>query len=115
MYLKKQIFAVALPIICAGLQLAQQSNTGPSAVVSIKPARGGDDSGGFRITTGRFVAQKVTVRLLVGVAYGVQPSQVFGGPRWIDTERFDVEAKLESTKAPSGFLVIDQVEKPPSN
>jgi uncharacterized protein (TIGR03435 family) len=91
----KQRFALALLVVFAGPQLAQQSNAAPSAVVSIKSSKGGDDPGGFRITRGRFVAQNVTVRLLVAVAYGVQPFQVSGGPRWVDMERFDVEAKLD--------------------
>ncbi len=92
-------FAFALLAACAGPQFAQQSNAGPSAVVSIKPHRSGDQPGGFRITRGRFVAQNVTVRLLIAVAYGVQPFQVSGGPRWVDTEGFDVEAKIEDPDA----------------
>jgi hypothetical protein len=45
-------------------------------VVSIKSSNGGIHPGGFRITRGRFVAQNVTVRLIVAVAYGVQPFRV---------------------------------------
>lgn len=94
--------ALAPVVVCAGLLLAQQSNTGPSAVVSIKSSRGGDAPGGFRITRGRFVAQNVTVRLLVAIAYGVQLFQVSGGPRWVDTEHFDVEAKLDGADVRTG-------------
>jgi uncharacterized protein (TIGR03435 family) len=90
----KQRFVLALLLVlCAAPQFAQQSTTGPSAVVSIKPTKG--DPGGFQLTPGRFVAHSVTVRLLVAIAYGVQPFQVSGGPGWVDTERFDVEAKLD--------------------
>jgi uncharacterized protein (TIGR03435 family) len=88
-------FALALLVVCAGPQLAQEVSTGPPAVVSIKSSRGGDDPGGFRMIRGRFVAENVTVRLLITVAYRVQPSQVSGGQRWVDRERFDVEGKLD--------------------
>jgi uncharacterized protein (TIGR03435 family) len=95
----KQRFALALLVAFAGPQFAQPSNTGPSTVVSIRSSKRGDNPGGFRITRGRFIAQNVTVRLLVAIAYGVQPFQVNGGPRWVDTQGFDVEAKLDDADA----------------
>jgi uncharacterized protein (TIGR03435 family) len=62
-------------------------------VASIKRASG--EPGGFHITPGRFVARGVTARFLVAIAYGLQPYQIIGGPAWIDSERFDVEARLD--------------------
>jgi uncharacterized protein (TIGR03435 family) len=35
----------------------------------------------------------VPVRLLVEIAYGVRPFQVIGGPGWIDTDGFDIDAR----------------------
>jgi uncharacterized protein (TIGR03435 family) len=86
--------------------LAQEANTGPPAVVSIKPGNDSGESGGFRTTRGRFAAQNVTVKLLIAAAYEVQPSSVSGGPRWVDTARFDVEAKLEDPDAGREFVMV---------
>ena len=35
-----------------------------------------------------------TIRDLIVDAYGVKPSQVSGGPKWLDSERFDIMAKF---------------------
>ena len=42
---------------------------------------------------GRFTATGVSLRELIRFGYGVQMSQIEGGPDWIDTTRFDVLAK----------------------
>jgi hypothetical protein len=48
---------------------------------------------------GRFTGTYVTLRQLIVVAYGrMKPLfgfQILGGPRWIDSDRFDVVAKAE--------------------
>jgi uncharacterized protein (TIGR03435 family) len=41
----------------------------------------------------RFIARNATVRELITTAYDVPSDQVSGGPGWIDSERYDVEAK----------------------
>jgi uncharacterized protein (TIGR03435 family) len=41
---------------------------------------------------GRFVATNVPVRFLVQYAYGLQPSQMAGGPDWLNNDRFDIVA-----------------------
>jgi uncharacterized protein (TIGR03435 family) len=40
-------------------------------------------------------AEGATLRSLMTVAYGVTDHQISGGPRWMETERFDVEAKAD--------------------
>jgi uncharacterized protein (TIGR03435 family) len=65
------------------------------------------EGGPFRIffqPGGRFVATNVTLRMLIGAAYGTpQPLpdfQMTGGPKWLDTDRFDVTAKAAGDPAP---------------
>ena len=72
----------------------------PSYVASIRPASGAP--GGFWITPGLFRASNVTARFLIAIAYGLQPWQITGGPDWLDGDRFDVEARLESDSADEG-------------
>jgi uncharacterized protein (TIGR03435 family) len=65
--------------------------------------------GGFwaRRPGGRFVAEGVTLKDLLVFAYGVQPYQIVGGPRWLDTERWDVTA-AGAPEAPQQVLVALQ-------
>lgn len=76
-------------------------NTQPSFVASIKPSRANEPMG-FKMTRGRFIAHGVTAQYLVAIAYGLQKFQILGGERWVDGERFDVEAKLEEQSAGNG-------------
>ena len=41
---------------------------------------------------GRFVATNIPVRLLIGQAYQVQSYRLVGGPRWLVTDGFDINA-----------------------
>lgn len=48
-----------------------------------------------RSDDGRLYATTVTAKMLIQDAYGMQDSQVEGGPKWIDSEQFDVQAKAD--------------------
>jgi uncharacterized protein (TIGR03435 family) len=45
------------------------------------------------MTPGRLIARSASVKDLIRDAYSLDDYQVFGGPSWISSERFDVEAK----------------------
>jgi uncharacterized protein (TIGR03435 family) len=45
---------------------------------------------------GRFYANGPTLRMLLRMAYDVQDSQIIGGPSWINSEHFDIQAKADS-------------------
>jgi uncharacterized protein (TIGR03435 family) len=66
-------------------------------VASIKPSAGGQDGGGIRPAPGgqRYVANNCPIRLMIQVAYRVKAEQIVGGPGWLDTDRFDLDAKAE--------------------
>jgi len=65
-------------------------------VVSIKPNTSGETGGSNRAQPGRYVGINVTVMRLVGIAY--RPIQEFeGGPDWLRTERFDIDARADGT------------------
>jgi uncharacterized protein (TIGR03435 family) len=72
-------------------------------VVSIKSLDGNARSRrpGPRQSQGRFVRAAATLRQLVEYAYDVQPSQVTGGPAWVSTSRFQVDARTERTTSPA--------------
>lgn len=63
-------------------------------VVSLKPSIGQEQGGGIRPAPGglRYVAVNCPIKLMIQVAYRVKSEQIVGGPRWVDTDRFDMEA-----------------------
>ncbi len=51
--------------------------------------------GGFRL--GKFSAQGFTLKDLIGYGYDVDIRQIVGGPKWSDSEKYDVVGKPEKT------------------
>src|SRR5438094_532111 len=92
--------------ILAGLLLAggppidAQTTAAPSplkfevAALKASPPQA-DDRGGVRPAPGgeRYVASNCPLKLLITVAYQVKGDHVTGGPDWIATDRFDMNAK----------------------
>ena len=76
-----------------------QSAPGPLAfeVASVKPSKAvvGHD-GNIRTDAGRFIATNATLLRLIFEAYQVPYSQITGGPVWLNTDEFDIDAKAES-------------------
>jgi uncharacterized protein (TIGR03435 family) len=68
-------------------------------VVSIKPNP--NRTGGARVGNqpgGRFVAKNVPLRTVVMVAFRpLQAYQIIGGPDWLTTERYHIEARADGT------------------
>jgi uncharacterized protein (TIGR03435 family) len=62
-------------------------------MVSIRPPAGG-----------RFTTTNSTVKMLVGLAYKVQGFEISGGPGWIDSDGYDINAK-----AAESSLTLDQL------
>ena len=104
-------FACALAVLC-GVDAPRGQSSTPTTfdVVSIKPNKSGlPGFGGLGFQPDRFSATRVTVRALINSAYVRQPferRQVLGGPGWIDTEYFDVDARTGSalSSVPNVFL-----------
>ena len=61
-------------------------------VASVKPNKA---EGGSAIDSspGRFVATGIQLRILIREAYRVRNFQIAGGPNWVNTDRWDIEAK----------------------
>jgi len=73
-----------------------------SLVASVKKS-GPAPSAGFRMggsAGNRFTVSMMPVSALIGLAYGIPRFQLVGGPDWINTERFDINAKGEEVPVP---------------
>lgn len=70
-------------------------------VASLKPSTGTAPGGGIRPAPGgeRYEARNCPIKLMIQVAYRVKAEQIVGGPSWLDTERFDMEAKAENSSS----------------
>ncbi len=70
-------------------------------VASVKPNKSADQNSSLRLQPGgRIVATNVAVRLLIRNLYNVQAYQIVGAPDWIESERFDIEAKADREYPP---------------
>ena len=75
-------------------------------VASIKPSTAEPgSSSGVRSDVGRIAARNVTVRGCVKSAYSLPEAQILGGPKWVDEERYDIDAKAGGP-AGDGELMI---------
>jgi uncharacterized protein (TIGR03435 family) len=63
---------------------------------SVKPNRSGFPGGNTEFRPGQFIARNQTLRVLIVEAYGLEDFRVIGGPDWVASERFDVEARATS-------------------
>ena len=85
---------LAVPILAQSVPL-------PSfEVASVKPTSAGPVSpgvfggAGLRFTPGgAFEAYNVTLGSIIRLAYGLKDFQTVGAPEWVDTDRFDIQAR----------------------
>jgi uncharacterized protein (TIGR03435 family) len=92
-----------LPAVCALLAATTTfSAQEPSfEVASIRPTENSTPSNDIRPTPfGRLTAANATTRALILRAYGLVDTQLIGAPTWLNTERYDVDARVSA--APAG-------------
>jgi bla regulator protein blaR1 len=96
---------LAVTVSLAGA-MATQGQGAPQAAAEPEPAfevasvkkSGPMPQGGFSLgmrPNGRFSVSQMPLVGLITMAYGIQRYQVVGGPGWITTDRFDINAKAE--------------------
>jgi uncharacterized protein (TIGR03435 family) len=59
---------------------------------------------------GRFVAANIPLRLLIRSAYQLQDDQIVGGPAWLATDRFDIDARAPQTAIPPYAQLQDMLQ-----
>jgi len=64
-------------------------------VASIKPSKPGGRGGGIKALPGgqTYKAENVPVKLIISLMYKVPMRQISGGPGWIESDFWDIEAK----------------------
>jgi uncharacterized protein (TIGR03435 family) len=85
-------------------RLPAQSTSARSAppsfeVASIKPNHSTENRRFINSNGSRFVATNWTAKKLIEYAYNVKDDQLAGGPNWLDSAGFDINAKIEDSFA----------------
>lgn len=106
--------AVRTGIVVLSVLAGARAQTAPAGttfeVASIKPAGAGVRGYSIRPLHDRLSAQNVTLKMLIAEAYHVYDFQISGGPKWIDADRFDIEAKAP-TASPAHKQIREMLRK----
>jgi len=98
--------AVAALILSVAGALAQAPSARPAfdqfEVATVKPVEADAKAGRlFKMDgTHRWVAMNYTLKNLIALAYDLNPRTISGGPGWMETEQFDIEAVTPGDVAP---------------
>ncbi|HET9267835.1 MAG TPA: TIGR03435 family protein [Vicinamibacterales bacterium] len=89
---------LGLTLLLAGcVAVVAQEKDATFEVASVKANKSGDGNGNMRgVGSDRVVATNMPVRPIITFAYQVAGYQLIGGPGWLTTERYDINAKMEA-------------------
>ena len=96
----RQVLCVAAGVIALGAAFGQVPAPAGFDAASVKPSARDDLRGStYNFNPGGVEVINGTLRAIVQMAYDVQSFQVAGGPGWMDSERYDISAKIASEDA----------------
>jgi len=72
-------------------------------VADVHPSPTGVRDGGIYLHANRLELHGVTMLHLITTAWGVPEEKVFGGPNWLDTDRFEIIARAEKPVTTENF------------
>jgi uncharacterized protein (TIGR03435 family) len=75
---------------------------------AIKPSKPEVAGSGWHTRPGMTVLTGQTLKGLISIAYDVKDFQVSGGPKWLNSDRFDINAKAEGPAKDSQMLQMLQ-------
>jgi uncharacterized protein (TIGR03435 family) len=101
-------YVPALLVAMFAAQAQQPSGRVEFEVVSVKPGDPFDPSSSGHTTPGRMEMRNATLKTLVRSAYQLNEFQLVGGPKWIDSARFHIDAKLPAGAPPGQIPLMMQ-------
>ena len=87
--------AVGMPIVFGQVNAATTADLPGFEVASVKPHKAGEGST-ILLTADGLTATRVTVKFLIKQAYDVEDDEISAAPGWLDSETYDVVAKVGS-------------------
>ena len=94
--MKKLTFLLVTIVLTCSTALRSAPQKATFDVVSIRPNNSDARGTTTNLNGGTVVITNATVRGLILQAYAVPDSQLIGGPGWMSSARFDIQAKVES-------------------
>jgi len=105
----RALAGIILSSLLCNAAFAQSTDTTPTfevADVHVSPHRQFPFMDGGYLRGDRYVLRQATMVDLVSTAYGLDASDVQGGPIWLETDRFDVIAKASPTTSPATLKLM---------
>jgi uncharacterized protein (TIGR03435 family) len=97
----KKALLVSCLVGAGAIAVAQQPTPTTFEVATVKANKSGDTNGMLRrLPGGRMTATNMPLRQTIMYAYQLAQYQLVGGPGWLQTDRFDIVAKIEGDPAP---------------
>ncbi len=90
--MRRPILAATL-VLCIARAFAQPAAAPAFEAASVKPSKEEAGSSSWNSRPGYLAMHNQTLRALIGIAYQVKDRQLSGGPKWLDSDRFDIEAR----------------------
>jgi uncharacterized protein (TIGR03435 family) len=91
----------------SGLPLAAQQQQAPAfEVASVKPRTGDLPLTVGPIAPDRFYRSDITLNALVQFAYELRDFQVEGGPEWVRSDRWSVDARADGPQRPAAMRLL---------
>ena len=94
------MFAALISVLPASFSQAQNQPTRLTFdVATIRLSKQADRNGGIKAFPGGngYTAQNIPVKLMISLMYKVPTRQILGGPDWMDSDRYNVEAKTDGS------------------
>ena len=88
---------VAIVLAIAAHAQQQPAVRAEFEVVSVKPGDPADPASSGRTTPGGLEMRNATLKTLVRGAYRLNEYQLEGGPKWMDSARFNIDAKFPAS------------------
>ena len=94
------------PLAPRWIAFAQEPAHPSFEVASVKPSDPSDKPGFLHTDPGRMNLNGVTVKMLIQQAWAISGYRIYGGPSWLDSTRYNIEAKAPDG---AGNLTLDQM------
>jgi uncharacterized protein (TIGR03435 family) len=84
-------------VLLAGFAISAFGQEHPGFdVASVRPTASSDSRALLQATPGRLAMRNLAPRRLILMAYSIQDDQLVGGPGWIVSDHYDIQAKADS-------------------
>jgi uncharacterized protein (TIGR03435 family) len=104
------LLTAATCVGAAALAQSQPPAARPSfEVASIKPNNSSDHRAMFRMLPGgKMSVANISAQMLITMAFDLKPNQLSGAPGWLESEKYDIEAKSDGPASPDQMKLMVQ-------